>query len=653
MHIVTGIVQLAFLAHAHAWNPGANHMGDAQDAMDSMVDKVIEKMADKLSDRMLNLSPLVHKDLDDMTLGKPGQVSMPASHISSPSAITSRYFSNSHSALPFSAKGQVRPGPNREVAAAAAMGGQSRLDRSAVVAKVASMNPPAVVEAPKGPSKKRSNDWGEQLPEALIEDWATAFVNVEKELDGAKINLVRGSIPPELRGTLFRNVPGQLEREDQSVHHVFDGDGMIVAFRFTDEGVEMSNKFVRTEGWEKEEEAGRFLHRGIFGTQKPGGPLANAFDLRLKNVANTHVVQLGDQLLALWEAGSPHALDPVSLKTHGPTTLNGVLQPNEEFSAHPRFDPGHHGTPRMVTFGVKAGPSSTIRLMEFATHGPEAGRIISDRRDSFPGFAFLHDFVITPNWAIFLQNPMEMNILPFVLGMKGAGQTLQRKKGAQPKFILIPRDCGAFAGQPPRLINAPDGFVFHHVNAWEEDEDIVVESLYYERFPTIDEKTNFRELDFDEYPGATLTQVRLNLAEGGFRKKTVNGRYGEFAMVNPRNEGLSARYAWMAGASRQIGKLNAPLQNIMKVDMVTGDRRMWFAGKRGFVTEPEMVPRPGATAEDDGWVLNLVQNGARRGTDLVILNANDMSEQAVLELPFILPYGLHGSWVQNTIGDTI
>jgi all-trans-8'-apo-beta-carotenal 15,15'-oxygenase len=32
---------------------------------------------------------------------------------------------------------------------------------------------------------------------------------------------------------------------------------------------------------------------------------------------------------------------------------------------------------------------------------------------------------------------------------------------------------------------------------------------------------------------------------------------------------------------------------------------------------------------------------------LVILNADDMSEQAVLELPLAIPYGLHGSWVDS------
>ena len=39
-----------------------------------------------------------------------------------------------------------------------------------------------------------------------------------------------------------------------------------------------------------------------------------------------------------------------------------------------------------------------------------------------------------------------------------------------------------------------------------------------------------------------------------------------------------------------------------------------------------------------------VWNGARCATDLVILNAADMTEQAVLELPLAIPYGLHGSW---------
>ena len=482
------------------------------------------------------------------------------------------------------------------------------------------------------------------------DDWASAFRNVEQELTAVALTPTRGTVPAELQGTLYRNGPGRLERGGQRVHHPFDGDGMITAVRFGEEGVSLTNRFVRTEGWQAEEAAGKVLYRGVFGSQKPGGLRANAFDLRLKNIANTGVVQLGDELLALWEAAEPHGLDPQTLQTHGISLLGGVLKKGEAFSAHPRFDPGHHDRPRMVNFGVKTGPRSTIRLMEFATEtddaaGIQAGDLLSERRDSFAGFAFLHDFAITPNWAVFLQNAVDFNPLPFVLGQRGAAQCLQSKQGGQAKFWLIPRDSGAFAGQAPRIIDAPDGFVFHHLNAWEQDGEVVVESIYYSDFPSIGPDVDFAAVDFDLIPEGLLEQCRINLDSGQVTTNRLSERCCEFAMVNPEKEGLPCRYAWMAAAAREQG--NDPLQVVKKLDLISGERQVWSAGPSGFVSEPLMVPRPGAAAEDDGWVLELVWNGARQGSDLVILRADDLSEQAVFELPLAIPHGLHGSWVPS------
>lgn len=486
-------------------------------------------------------------------------------------------------------------------------------------------------------------------------DWASAFRNVGVELDGVELTAARGAIPPELNGTLYRNGPGRLERGGQWVHHPFDGDGMITAFAFAGGKAVLRNRFVRTEGWLAEEQADRFLYRGVFGTQKPGGPAANAFDLRLKNIANTHVVRLGDQLLALWEAAEPHALDPETLETRGLSRLGGLLKKGEAFSAHPRFDPGHHGAPRMVTFGVKTGPRSTVRLMEFAVEddpakGVKAGDLLSQRSDGFNGFAFLHDFAITPNWAVFLQNAIAFNPLPYVMGQKGAAQCLVSKPDGQAKFWLIPRESGAFAGQKPRMIDAPDGFVFHHLNAWEDGDDVLLESIYYSDFPSIGPDVDFRSIDFELLPEGLLEQCRINVTDGSVSTQRFSERCCEFAMVNPVREGLPARYAWMAVAERETG--NDPLQAIKKLDLSNGERHVWSAGPRGFVSEPVMAPRPGADggpepAEDDGWVLVPVWNGARCATDLVILNAADLSEQAVLELPLAIPYGLHGSWAAS------
>jgi len=498
-------------------------------------------------------------------------------------------------------------------------------------------------------------------------DWASAFRNVGQELTDVPLEASRGTIPTELVGTLYRNGPGRLERGGHWVHHPFDGDGMIAALRFEAGQLSLTNRFVRTEGWLAEEKAGKPLYRGVFGTQKPGGPLANAFDVRLKNIANTHVVRLGDQLLALWEAAEPHALDPVTLETKGISLLDGVLKPGEAFSAHPRFDPGHHGEERMVTFGVKSGPRSTIRLMEFATSegpaGEPAGRLLSERSDSFGGFAFLHDFAITPNWAVFLQNAIAFNPLPFVLGQKGAAQCLASKPGGQAQFWLIPRDGGAYAGQPPRIVPAPEGFVFHHLNAWEiseagpdgfggqvEGPALVVESIFYADFPSIGPDTDFRTIDFDLIPEGLLERCTIDLAAGTVRTERLSERCCEFAMVNPRREGLFSRYGWMAVAERETG--NDPLQAIKKLDLLSGERRVWSAAPRGFVSEPLMVPRPATPggpepAEDDGWVLTLIWNGARCASDLVILDAASMEELAVVELPLAIPYGLHGSFVEG------
>ena len=477
------------------------------------------------------------------------------------------------------------------------------------------------------------------------QDWISAYKNVEEEITNFELKTIKGEIPKELSGTFYRNGPGQIERGGQSVHHPFDGDGMIAAMRFKNGRVHFSNRFIRTKAWEEEEQAQKFLYRGVFGTQKPGGTISNAFDLRLKNIANTNVIQLGNELLALWEASSPHSLDPQTLATNGVSNLNGVLQKEEAFSAHPRFDPGHHGKPRMVTFGVQTGPKSTLRLMEFETEGPKAGVLLSDRKDTFKGFAFLHDFAITPNWAIFLQNAINFNPIPFILGQKGAAQCLTSNPKGQAKFLLIPRDCGSFRGQQPLNFNAPDGFVFHHLNACEQEQEIILESIFYQDFPSIGPKDDFRQINFDDIPEGVLKRCRLNPKKQKFNIETLSEQCCEFAMVNPQKEGLSARFGWMATADKEKG--NGPLQKIKKLDLINNQTFSWSAAPRGFVNEPLMIPSRHSSREDDGWVIVLVWNGQRVGTDLVVLKANDLSEQAVMELPIAITYGLHGSWVSK------
>lgn len=78
---------------------------------------------------------------------------------------------------------------------------------------------------------------------------------------------------------------------------------------------------------------------------------------------------------------------------------------------------------------------------------------------------------------------------------------------------------------------------------------------------------------------------------------------------------------------------------------------MWSAAPKGFVGEPVFVPRPDATAEDDGWVLAVVYNAQCDRSEIVILDDRDLDSEplARLRLKHHLPYGLHGSFTSEVM----
>ncbi len=474
-------------------------------------------------------------------------------------------------------------------------------------------------------------------------DWSSAYQNVESELENENLEIYKGEPIFELNGTLFKNGPGILEKNGQWVHHPFDGDGMITAIKFNKGKASFTNKFVKTKGFLEEKKLNKFIYRGVFGTQKKGGLINNIFDLNFKNIANTHVIKLGNELLALWEAAGPHALDPNNLETIGLTTLQGVLKKNEAFSAHPKIDCNSKSASEvLVTFGVQTGPKSTIRLMEFSNSGKNSGKLLFDRKDQLNGFAFLHDFAITTNWAIFLQNAIEFNPIPFVMGKKGAAQCLTSSTKKSAKFFIVPRESGLYKGHKPISIDAPDGFVFHHVNAFEKDSKIILDSIFYDDFPSVGPDEDFKDIDFEKYPAGKLKRSFIDLKNKTADLVTISDQTCEFAVVNPKNLGLEYKFTWMACTEQKTG--NAPLQAIKKINLDTREEIFWSAAPRGFVSEPIMVPMKGANSEDEGYLFVLIWNGKRRGSDLIVLDSKNLKELATYQLPINIPHGLHGSW---------
>ncbi|BAY66606.1 9-cis-epoxycarotenoid dioxygenase [Calothrix brevissima NIES-22] len=316
-----------------------------------------------------------------------------------------------------------------------------------------------------------------------FEDWKGGARSLKQEFDYL-IDDIEGEIPPELNGTLFRNGPGLLDVNGQQLHHPWDGDGMICAITFSQGQAHFRNRFIETEGYLAERTAKRMLYRGVFGTQKPGGCLANAFDLRLKNIANTQVIYWGDKLLALWEAANPYHLNPKTLETLGIETFGGLLRKGSPIAAHPKIDPGNSAqASRLVAFAINAGLISKIHIYELDS----TGTVVQHLTHRVPGFAFIHDFAITPNYCLFFQPPVSFNPFPYVFGFRGPAECIQLQANRPTRVWIIPRR----KGEAMQVLETDSCFVFHHGNAFEQGDEIIVYSVSYQDYIGLDHKRGY------------------------------------------------------------------------------------------------------------------------------------------------------------------
>ena len=66
-----------------------------------------------------------------------------------------------------------------------------------------------------------------------------------------------------------------------------------------------------------------------------------------------------------------------------------------------------------------------------------------------------------------------------------------------------------------------------------------------------------------------------------------------------------------------------------------------------FGAEPVFVPSEGANDEDEGYLLSLVYDQETDKSDLIILNAQEVSSGplAKVHLPQRVPFGFHGDWI--------
>jgi Retinal pigment epithelial membrane protein len=84
--------------------------------------------------------------------------------------------------------------------------------------------------------------------------------------------------------------------------------------------------------------------------------------------------------------------------------------------------------------------------------------------------------------------------------------------------------------------------------------------------------------------------------------------------------------------------------------VTTGELSYFYAGPDSAPEEPLLIPRSPDAPEGDGWLISIVGRRAENRTDLVILDALDITAGSVatIRIPFSLHEGFHGTWVTAT-----
>ena len=119
---------------------------------------------------------------------------------------------------------------------------------------------------------------------------------------------------------------------------------------------------------------------------------------------------------------------------------------------------------------------------------------------------------------------------------------------------------------------------------------------------------------------------------------------GELPTRDPRRVGREYRYGYLLGSrTRRDGGL--VFEGLVKHDFRTGSRERWDPGAGREANEFLFVP--GGPGEDEGHLLSYVYDPERKRSDLVVLDATDVSAGpvATVKLPTRVPYGFHATWV--------
>ena len=439
---------------------------------------------------------------------------------------------------------------------------------------------------------------------------------------------VIGEIPRDLNGLYVRNGPNP-RYQPEGRYHWFDGDGMLHAAHIRDGKATYRNRWIRTDGFEREAHAGKPLWTGII------EPLTNnPRSAPLKDTANTTIHFYNKKLLALWYlAGEPYTIDPLTLETLGKADFARDVRGSKwqgHVSAHAKVDE-HTGEllyfdygprPPYMAYGVVGADGALKHYMPIDLHGPRLP----------------HDMAMTEHYSILLD-------LPLIADPAAAKQGRHKivfRRDLPSRFGIIPRYG---ASESIRWFEAKPCYMYHTINAWEDGDEVVLDTCRVTKpappasaVGRLEKMLAYLRLD------AYLYRYRFNLKTGETREEPLDDANTEFPTMNTQTLGRPSRYAYNVHIAPDKTLL---FDGIFKYDTQTGRCDAQWLGEHRYGSEAPFAPRPNAQSEDDGYLVSFVYDARENRSEVVVFDAHDFTREplARILIPQRVPIGFHACWV--------
>jgi carotenoid cleavage dioxygenase-like enzyme len=459
-------------------------------------------------------------------------------------------------------------------------------------------------------------------------DHRLGFSSLDSEVNIDSLPL-EGRLPEWLTGSLLRTGPARFEVGGRSLNHWFDGLAMLHRFSFGEGRVSYANRFLRSRAFTEAERTGR-LAFSEFATDPCRSlfkRVATAFSPQSGVTDNgaVNVSRVGEEFIAMTETPLPVVFDPRTLEAAGVA----YEPPGQLTTAHPHHDPDRR---ELVNFAAHLGPRSHYRF--YAQRSREERRIIASIPVREPGY--VHSFGMSERHLVLAEFPLVVNPARLALSGRPYIENYRWKPERGSRFLVVDRSSGELRA----ALHTDPFFGFHHVNAYEEGSDLVVDVVAFED-PSIIDALYLESVrgQSPRFPLPELRRFRLGLDSGRIEHEPLSDERLELPRINYRScNGRPHRYVYGAGI-----RTDQWFDQIVKVDVGEGTSRTWHEDGC-HPGEPVFVAGPSEDAEDRGALLSVVLD-ARRGTSfLLVLDAADLSELARAEVPHHIPYGFHGNY---------